>query len=122
MRKLTLGLLTGLYVTLAVLAAVLVVRLAPASGVAIGLATFIGTLVAVRHAQDPQPLVAVGRWPGEVLTVPRGEQGFGYDPLMFIPDLNCTVAEMDATLKNQHSHRSRAMAQLQALMREVWSL
>ena len=80
------------------------------AGVANRRAHFISTLVAVRHAQDPQPLVAVGRWPGEVLTAPRGTQGFGYDPLMFIPEINRTVAEMDATLKNQHSHRSRAIA------------
>ena len=92
------------------------------AGVANRRAHFISTLVAVRHAEDPQPLVAVGRWPGEILTAPRGDQGFGYDPLMFIPDLNCTVAEMDATLKNQHSHRSRAMAQMHALLREVWAL
>ena len=92
------------------------------AGVANRRAHFISTLVAVRHAEDPQPLVAVGRWPGEILTVPRGDHGFGYDPLMFVPDLNCTVAEMDATLKNQHSHRSRAMAQMQALLREVWAL
>ena len=85
-------------------------------------AHFISTLVAVRHAQDPQPLVAVGRWPGEILRAPRGEQGFGYDPLMFIPDLGCTVAEMDAVQKNQHSHRSRAVVQMQALLREVWTL
>jgi XTP/dITP diphosphohydrolase len=83
-------------------------------------AHFLCTLVALRHAADPQPLVAVGRWPGEILTAPRGEQGFGYDPLMFIPDLGLTVAEMDAPLKNVHSHRARAMAQLQALLREVW--
>ena len=85
-------------------------------------AHFISTLVAVRHAQDPQPLVAVGRWPGEILSAPRGDQGFGYDPLMFIPELGRTVAEMDAALKNQHSHRSRAMVQMQVLLREVWSL
>ena len=85
-------------------------------------AHFISTLVAVRHAADPQPLVAVGRWSGEILTAPRGEQGFGYDPLMFIPEINRTVAEMDATLKNQHSHRSRAVMQMQALLREVWCL
>jgi XTP/dITP diphosphohydrolase len=85
-------------------------------------AFFISTLVAVRHAQDPQPLVAVGRWPGEILTAPRGGQGFGYDPLMYIPDLGCTVAEMDAALKNRHSHRARAMAQLLALLHEVWGL
>ena len=92
------------------------------TGVANRRAHFISTLVAVRHAEDPQPLVAVGRWPGQILPAPRGDHGFGYDPLMFIPDLNCTVAEMDATLKNQHSHRSRAMVQMQALLREVWCL
>ena len=83
---------------------------------------FLSTLVALRHAQDPQPLVAVGRWPGEILSAPRGTQGFGYDPLMFIPDLNCTVAEMDADVKNRHSHRARAMAQLLAQLHEVWGL
>lgn len=91
-------------------------------GVADRRAHFISTLVAVRCAQDPQPLVAVGRWPGEILTAPRGEHGFGYDPLMFIPELNRTVAELDAALKNQHSHRSRAMTQMQALLHEVWNL
>ncbi len=85
-------------------------------------AYFVSTLVAVRHAADPEPLVAVGRWPGELLTEPRGDQGFGYDPLMFIPDLGLTVAEMDAELKNQHSHRARAMAQMLALLRSVWRL
>lgn len=85
-------------------------------------AYFVSTLVAVRHAQDPQPLVAVGRWPGEILSAPRGTQGFGYDPLMFIPDLGLTVAEVDADLKNRHSHRARAMAQLLQLLREVWRL
>ena len=85
-------------------------------------AHFISTLVAVRCAEDPQPLVAVGRWSGEILSAPRGTHGFGYDPLMFIPALGCSVAEMDAVLKNQHSHRSRSMAQMQTLMREVWAL
>jgi len=81
---------------------------------------FISTLVAVRHADDPEPLVAVGRWPGEILRAPRGEQGFGYDPLMFIPELNRTVAELDAQMKNLHSHRARAMSHLLVLLREVW--
>lgn len=84
-------------------------------------AQFVSTLVAVRHAQDPQPLVAVGRWPGQILAAPRGEQGFGYDPLMFIPELGRTVAELDAALKNQHSHRARAMVQMLQLLREVWA-
>ncbi|HZF78475.1 MAG TPA: RdgB/HAM1 family non-canonical purine NTP pyrophosphatase [Rubrivivax sp.] len=83
-------------------------------------AHFVSTLVAVRHAHDPQPLVAVGRWPGEILHAPRGTSGFGYDPLMFIPELGRTVAEMDAALKNTHSHRAHAMAQMRVLLREVW--
>ena len=83
---------------------------------------FISTLVAVRHAQDPEPLVAVGRWAGHILQAQRGEKGFGYDPLMFIPDLGCAVAELDAPAKNQHSHRARAAAQMRTLLREVWHL
>ena len=85
-------------------------------------AHFISTLVAVRHAEDPEPLVAVGRWPGEVLEARRGEGGFGYDPLMFIPDLAATVAELDAATKNAHSHRARAAQQMLEQMRAVWHL
>ena len=83
---------------------------------------FISTLVAVRHAADPEPLVAVGRWPGEILRSPRGSEGFGYDPLMFIPVLNQTVAELAPEVKNQHSHRALASQQMLSLMREVWHL
>lgn len=85
-------------------------------------AAFVSTLVALRHAQDPQPLVAVGRWPGEILTAPRGSMGFGYDPLMFIPELGATVAELDAVTKNAHSHRARAAAVMRQLMAEAWQL
>ncbi len=85
-------------------------------------AAFVSTLVAVRHAQDPQPLVAVGRWPGQILAVPRGSRGFGYDPLMFIPKLGHTVAELPAEVKNVHSHRARAVAQLRTLLQEAWGL
>jgi XTP/dITP diphosphohydrolase len=85
-------------------------------------ACFVSTLVAVRHAQDPQPLVAVGRWQGQILTAAQGDKGFGYDPLMYIPDLRCTVAQMDAPLKNSHSHRARSVAQMLVLLREVWCL
>ena len=91
-------------------------------GVAERSARFVCTLVAVRHAADPEPLVAVGRWPGQILPVPRGAYGFGYDPLMFIPELACTVAEMDSALKNKHSHRARAMLQMRLLMGEAWGL
>jgi len=83
---------------------------------------FISTLVAIRHADDPEPLVAVGRWPGEVLDSPRGSQGFGYDPLMLIPALGQTVAELDAETKNRHSHRARSAAALRAMLAEAWHL
>lgn len=85
-------------------------------------AYFVCTLVALRHAEDPQPLVAVGRWPGEILQAPRGAAGFGYDPLMFIPAEGCTVAEMAPALKNRLSHRAVAAAQLRGLLHEVWGL
>ena len=85
-------------------------------------ARFVSTLVAVRHADDPEPLVAVGRWPGEIALVPRGSGGFGYDPLVYIPALGRTVAELDAASKNVASHRALAARQMLALMREVWRL
>jgi XTP/dITP diphosphohydrolase len=76
----------------------------------------------VRAADDPEPLIAVGRWPGEILAAPRGEGGFGYDPLMSIPALGRSVAELDAATKNLHSHRARAALQMLGLLREVWGL
>jgi len=85
-------------------------------------ARFVSTLVAVRSADDPEPLVAVGRWQGEILDTPSGEGGFGYDPLMFIPALGKSVAELDAATKNAHSHRALAAAQMLVLMREAWRL
>lgn len=91
-------------------------------GVADRRARFVSTLVAVRSADDPEPLVAVGRWFGEVLTAPRGSGGFGYDPLLFIPALGAAVAEFDPELKNAHSHRALAAAQMLRLMREAWHL
>jgi XTP/dITP diphosphohydrolase len=83
-------------------------------------ARFVSTLVALRSAADPEPLIAFGRWDGELLTAPRGSGGFGYDPLMFIPELGATVAELAPEVKNRHSHRAKAAAQMVALMREVW--
>ncbi len=83
-------------------------------------ARFVGVLVAVRTADDPEPLVAMGRWQGQLLDAPRGDNGFGYDPLMWIAEFGCSVAELRAEDKNRHSHRARAAAQLRELMREVW--
>ncbi len=91
-------------------------------GVADRRARFVSTLVAVRSADDPEPLVAVGRWQGEILDAARGEGGFGYDPLMFIHALDKSVAELDAATKNAHSHRALAAAQMCVLMREAWRL
>jgi len=83
-------------------------------------AAFMCTLVALRAADDPQPLVATGRWQGEILRERQGAGGFGYDPLMFIPDFGATVAELAQDVKNAHSHRARAAAQMRALMRDAW--
>ena len=85
-------------------------------------ARFVCALVAVRSADDPEPLVAMGRWHGTLLHVPRGEGGFGYDPLLFIAEFDRSVAELGAAFKNAHSHRAIASTQMLALMREVWRL
>ena len=96
--------------------------LARLAGVADRRAHFTSTLVALRHADDPEPLVAVGRWPGEILAAPRGEHGFGYDPLVYIPSLGATVAELDADTKNRHSHRALAAAVLRQMLVDAWHL
>jgi len=85
-------------------------------------ARFVSTLVALRSADDPEPLVACGRWDGVLLRAPIGEGGFGYDPLLFIPALGCAVAELSPELKNRHSHRAQAALQMLALMRQAWHL
>ena len=82
-------------------------------------AHFISLLVLVRHADDPQPIVAEGNWHGEILDAPRGGEGFGYDPLFWVPAVGLSAAEMSAEAKNQCSHRARAMQQLLARLREV---
>ena len=83
---------------------------------------FVCALVAVRSATDPEPLIAMGRWSGRILTAARGEGGFGYDPLMFIPPLCRAVAELSAAEKNIHSHRALAAGELVRQMRDVWKL
>ena len=69
-------------------------------------------LVYLRHAQDPQPVIAEGRWDGEIIATPRGENGFGYDPHFWIAALNKTAAELSAEEKNQLSHRGQALRAL----------
>jgi len=85
-------------------------------------AHFVGTLVAVRSANDPEPLVAIGRWGGELLEAPRGSGGFGYDPLLYLPSFGRTVAELDAGSKNRLSHRAQAADRMLALLRQSWGL
>ena len=85
-------------------------------------ARFVSTLVALRGADDPEPLIAFGRWEAEVLEAPRGSGGFGYDPLVFIPALGRSVAELDAAAKNAASHRALAARQMLELMRRAWRL
>lgn len=75
-------------------------------------ARFYCALVLVRHADDPQPIIACGEWHGEILEATRGHGGFGYDPLFLVPDLDQTAAEIDHSLKNVLSHRGSAMRQL----------
>jgi len=85
-------------------------------------ANFACTLVAIRAADDPSPLVAVGRWNGEILREREGSGGFGYDPLMFIPAFGATVASLAKDVKYAHSHRAIAAAQMRTLMQQAWHL
>ncbi|ABM34129.1 RdgB/HAM1 family non-canonical purine NTP pyrophosphatase [Paracidovorax citrulli] len=89
-------------------------------GVASRRAAMVSTLVAVRSPDDPEPLIAVGRVVGEIATEPRGDGGFGFDPVMFIPEFGKTFAELPVEVKNAHSHRGRSAQQMLALMRERW--
>lgn len=85
-------------------------------------ARFVCALVAVRTPDDPEPLIAMGRWSGVILPAPRGEHGFGYDPLLFLPDMQCSSAELSPQQKNERSHRGVASRDMVRQMREVWGL
>lgn len=74
------------------------------------------TIVLLRHADDPAPLIAEGLWRGRILDAPRGDNGFGYDPVFYDP-LHGAAGEMDAALKNRLSHRGLALARLRELLR-----
>lgn len=75
-------------------------------------------IVLVRHADDPEPLIAEGRWDGEVIATPRGSGGFGYDPHFLLPDLGRTAAELAPEEKHALSHRGQALRRLLAALRE----
>ncbi len=80
-------------------------------------AHFVSVIVFVRHADDPQPLIAEGEWHGEILNSARGDSGFGYDPLFYLPEFDKTAAELDPATKNAVSHRGQALQALVAKLR-----
>lgn len=82
-------------------------------------AHFVSLLVLVRHAEDPQPIIAEGEWHGEILPALQGEGGFGYDPLFLDPASGQTAAELPAEIKNQRSHRGQAMQKLLERLQEL---
>ncbi|EGV51985.1 XTP/dITP diphosphatase [Candidatus Endoriftia persephone] len=73
-------------------------------------------MVYMRHANDPTPTICQGTWEGYILSEPRGENGFGYDPVFFVPTHNCSAAELSAEVKNSLSHRGQA---LQKMLKEL---
>jgi XTP/dITP diphosphohydrolase len=83
-------------------------------------AALVSTLVALRGADDPEPLIAVGRVAGLIAKEPMGENGFGFDPVMFLPQLGKTFAQLPSDMKNANSHRGQAARAMLALMRERW--
>lgn len=86
--------------------------LADLAGKADRRAHFVSCLVLCRSADDPQPIIAEGEWHGVIVDQHRGDGGFGYDPLFFVPEFGQTAAELDADTKNRVSHRGRAMQKL----------
>ncbi|MBS0339362.1 MAG: RdgB/HAM1 family non-canonical purine NTP pyrophosphatase [Proteobacteria bacterium] len=83
-------------------------------------AALVSTLVALRSHDDPEPLIASGRAPGEIAREPVGDNGFGFDPVMFLPQFGKTFAQLPPEVKNANSHRGQAARAMLALMRERW--
>jgi len=83
-------------------------------------AALVSTLVGVRHPMDPEPLIAVGRVVGKITTKPIGSNGFGFDPVMWIPEFGKTFAELSTETKNKNSHRGRAAQLMKLLIRQSW--
>jgi len=73
---------------------------------------YVCVLALVRHAEDPEPIIADGQWFGEIIDTPRGDNGFGYDPHFLLPELGQTAAELDSELKNTLSHRGAVFRHL----------
>ena len=83
-------------------------------------AALVSTLVALRNADDPEPLIASGRAVGDITRELRGDKGFGFDPVMFIPEMNMTFAQMSEAEKNARSHRGQAARLMRELMQQRW--
>lgn len=83
-------------------------------------AALVSTLVAVRTPEDPEPLIATGRVLGHIARAPVGSNGFGFDPVMWIPEFGQTFAQLPVDVKNAHSHRGRAAQAMVALIRARW--
>lgn len=75
-------------------------------------ASFHCVLALLRHSDDPTPIICHGRWDGYITTSPQGDQGFGYDPVFWIPELECTAAQLTLAQKHQYSHRGEALRSL----------
>ncbi len=84
-------------------------------------AAMVSTLVALRSAQDPEPLIATGRASGEIARAPMGGNGFGFDPVMWLPEFGQTFAQLPIAVKNANSHRGRAARLMVELIRERWA-
>ncbi len=76
-------------------------------------------MVYVRHPDDPEPVIAEGRWYGEIIDTPRGENGFGYDPYFLVPEFEKTGAELDEDTKNDISHRGQALRELVEKLKQL---
>ena len=83
-------------------------------------AAMVSTLVAVRSADDPEPLIAVGRVQGQIAREPLGSNGFGFDPVMWIPEFGQTFAQLPLAIKNANSHRGRAAQSMVQLIQANW--
>ncbi len=81
-------------------------------------ARFVCVIVFMQHASDPFPLIAQGVWEGRILSQPAGENGFGYDPVFWVPERRCASAELPAAVKNSLSHRGQALNQLTAMIQK----
>lgn len=85
-------------------------------------ARFICSMVYLRHEHDPIPMIAQGVWEGQLVTDPKGKNGFGYDPIFYVSSHQCTSAELPPEIKNTLSHRGQALKQLLVKLNEIYSM